>query len=322
MESNTSLKPQEVADMLKITRNMVYRMIRRGELQGYRVGNKVRVDLEDVEAYKKLNKKTKMSEMRSDVSPAAGEDEKMPLLHQEDCLIEKSDFVICGQDVILDVLTDFLMRHPHGVVPQRSYAGSYTGLCALYRDDVQVAAVHLWNGETGEYNLPYVKMLMPGVHAAVIRLASRRQGFCVIQGNPKSISKWEDLKRGGLTIANRQKGSATRILLDEHLKQLNIPENSLPGYRRELPTNLIAASIVARGGADVALCDEKTASQVQNVEFIPLQTEQFDLVMRQENLERQPFNAMLEIIRSSEFKEIISGIGGYDLTETGKMIEL
>jgi excisionase family DNA binding protein len=49
---NTAMTPQEVADYLKIAKNTVYELIKRGDLNGYKVGKKVRVDLKDVEEYK------------------------------------------------------------------------------------------------------------------------------------------------------------------------------------------------------------------------------------------------------------------------------
>jgi len=50
----TSLTSEEVAGILKIAKNTVYELIKRGELPAYRVGRKIRVDPADVEKYKKL----------------------------------------------------------------------------------------------------------------------------------------------------------------------------------------------------------------------------------------------------------------------------
>ncbi|RYD01622.1 hypothetical protein N752_29025 [Desulforamulus aquiferis] len=52
-----SLTPEEVAAKLKIAKNTVYELIKRGELPAYRVGRKIRVDLKDVENYKRQGKK-------------------------------------------------------------------------------------------------------------------------------------------------------------------------------------------------------------------------------------------------------------------------
>ena len=51
MKLQSSLTPVEVADLLKITKNTVYELIKRGELPSYKIGKKIRVDLVDVENY-------------------------------------------------------------------------------------------------------------------------------------------------------------------------------------------------------------------------------------------------------------------------------
>jgi len=51
------------------------------------------------------------------------------------------------------------------------------------------------------------------------------------------------------------------------------------GYENEALSNLAVASTVARGEADVAVGNEKVALQVQDVEFIPLQKERYELII-------------------------------------------
>ena len=42
--SDSAPNPQEVADILKISKNTVYELIKRGELNAYKVGNRFRID--------------------------------------------------------------------------------------------------------------------------------------------------------------------------------------------------------------------------------------------------------------------------------------
>ncbi|RCX21078.1 putative molybdopterin biosynthesis protein [Anaerobacterium chartisolvens] len=318
MEENTSLTPQEVADILKIAKNTVYELIKRGELNGYRVGKKVRVDLSDVEEYKNQTKTKKPQNKAPQEVPAASASRTNPLYYEEFPM--ERGFVICGQDVLLDILSRYLEQHPGGVRALRSYVGSYNGLYALYRGDVQVATAHIWDGDTGGYNIPYVRRMLPGTPCTIIHLTSRMQGFYVAKGNPKGISGWEDLKRPGITLINRERGSGTRILLDEHLRLLGIPGKSIKGYSRECLSHLAVASSVARGGADIAMGNEKAGLQVQGIDFIPLQKERYELVIKKEDMDKPPFEAIIEILRSHEFKMELSGIGGYDLSETGNIV--
>ncbi|HEX9060159.1 MAG TPA: helix-turn-helix transcriptional regulator [Clostridia bacterium] len=314
MMDNSALTPQEVADILKIAKNTVYEIIKRGELNSYRVGKKVRVDLKDVEEYKnstKSKKGTSRGEIQKPLKPNPLSLEEIP---------RGSGFVICGQDITLDIMSRYLQMHPDGVPALRSYIGSYNGLYSLYNGNVQVTAVHLWDGDTGQYNVPYVRRMLPGIPAVIIHLAVRIQGFYVANGNPKGIKGWEDLRRKDISIINREKGSGTRILLDEHLRKLGIPASTIKGYERESTSHLAIASTVARGGADVGMGNEKVGQQVKGVDFIPLQPERYDIVIKKEDINTPPFNAVIDVLRSSEFRMEIEGLGGYDLKDMGKIV--
>lgn len=313
MDDNSALTPQEVADILKIAKNTVYELIKRGELNAYRVGKKVRVDTKDVAEYKNRTKSIKSSIDRN----TASEHINQPL--QEDYQ-RSSSFVISGQDVLLDILTGYLQRHPKGVPALRSYVGSYNGLFALYQGNVQIATAHLWDGDSGKYNIPFARHMLPGVPTVIIHLACRLQGFYVQKGNPKDIKGWEDLKRSDLTIINREKGSGTRVLLDEYLRKMGIPSDKIKGYERESTSHLAIASTIGRGGADLGLGNEKSALQVKGIDFIPLQNERYEMIIKKEDIGKPPFEAVLEILRSREFKAELEDLGGYDLKELGKVV--
>jgi putative molybdopterin biosynthesis protein len=324
MGEDTALTPLEVSEILKISKNTVYELIKRGELNAYRVGKKVRVDMSDVEEYKNRTKSRGKSAAPK-VSSSIGEHSASlitpkisPAAPEE---VQKgTGFVICGQDIMLDILSRYLEAHPNGVQALRAYIGSYNGLYSLYHGNVSIATAHLWDGENDEYNVPYVKRMLPGVPAVLVNLAYRNQGFYVAKGNPKNIKGWQDLKRDDIVIVNREKGSGTRILLDEHLKKMKISPWSLKGYERECSSHLAVASAVARGGADAGLGNEKYGLQVKGVDFIPLKSERYDLIIKKEDLNKVQFQAVLEIINSEEFKLELEGIGGYDLGDIGKIM--
>lgn len=312
MYEDIALTPQEVADILKIAKNTVYDLIKRGELNSYRVGKKLRVDTKDVYEYKNRTKSIKNNAQSNFIQDKM---KHYPILNEE--MPQNSSFVICGQDVLLDILSRHLQLHPKGVHALRSYVGSYNGLYALYQGNVQIATSHLWDGDTGQYNVPFVRRMLPGVPAVIIHLACRLQGFYVAKGNPKGIKGWEDLKRKDIVLINREKGSGTRVLLDEHLRKLGISSRNIKGYDRESTSHLAIASTVARGDADIGIGNEKSALQVKGIDFIPLQIERYDMVIKKEDMDKAPFETVIEILRSREFKMELDGIGGYDLSETG-----
>ncbi len=319
MDQNSVLTTQEVADMLKIAKNTVYELIKRGELNSYKVGKKVRIDFKDVMEYKERTQTAPSSAKIGASFPSSPPQTYQGLTVNNNTT---APVILCGQDIILDLITRYLETGTGRFSVLRSFEGSYNGLYSLYHGSVHLTTVHLWDPESNQYNIPYVKRLLPGIPSVLVHLVSRYQGFYVPKGNPKGIQGWEDLKRNDITMINREKGSGTRILLDGHLKRLGINANTIPGYHRESTSHLAIASTVARGGADIGLGNEKSALQVSGIDFIPLQAEQLDIVFRKEDMDRPEFRAILNVINSKNFKQELSGLGGYILDRIGEIEEI
>lgn len=319
MKDGSSLTPEEVAAVLKIAKNTVYELIKRGELTAYRIGRKLRVDPQDVEAYKKKGKNVEMSStnMPAITAPSA-QQIKTPL--DEEHFSPSPRLIICGQDVLLDILARHLEHHPNGAFTLRRHVGSFTGLLALYQEKAHLVSAHLWDGDNDVYNLTYVRYILCGTPAVIIHLACRMQGFYVAKNNPKSITTWQDLIRPDVMFINREKGCGTRVLLDEQIRRLGIDRKQINGYEREENSHLAVASAVSRGEADVAMGNEKASLQVREIDFVPLQKERYELVMLKEDMNLPPFQAIIEILQSQEFKKEVQGLGDYDLTEMGNIV--
>ena len=312
MENKEALNAIEVAELLNITKNTVYELVKRGEIPAYKVGKKLRIDKSDVKEYidnqkhKKLVSKSKVKKINE-----AETDDKD----------DKDDsIVLTGQDIILDILANLIQTEGYRVL--RSNMGSYRGLHSLYMDEVTLCTSHMWDGDSDTYNEPYVKTIVPGTSCVIINLAYRIQGFYVKKGNPKKITKWEDIAKDGIRLINREKGAGTRVLLDEKIKKLGISVKMIAGYDNEETSHLSIASAVARGDADVGIGTEKVALQVGAVDFIPMQKERYDLVIKKEKLADEKYARILEIVNSSQFKKEIDGLGGYDTKDTGKIMAI
>jgi len=308
LTDSISYTPEEVAKILKISRFTVYELIKRGELTAYRIGRKVRVEPADLEQYKlkakgcpKVTSSTEARSVEKHFSPEEG-------------------LIICGQDIVLDSLTRHLERKMPQVRFLRSYIGSMDGLSALYKGTVNVASAHLWDGDLDQYNIPFVRHLLPGQRVAIFNLVYRMAGFYVAKGNPKGITDWKHLSRDDVRLINREKGSGARVLLDEKMRQLGIDFRSVAGYDTEETSHLAVASRVARGEADVSVGIEKAALQVKDLEFIPLSKERYDLVIRKEDLNKAHFQLFLDVLASRDFRKEVEGMGGYDVSQMGELI--
>lgn len=300
MRNDEALTVDEVAAILQVSRNTVYTLKDKGEIKSYKVGRKLRFTYADVQSYISQSKST-------------GHNRRYDALGGEN-----QQFVICGQDIILDVLSNYIAQT--GIESLRSYIGSYDALTDLYKDKVQVASSHLWDGDTNEYNLPYVKKLLPSIPTVIINLTYRMQGFYVARGNPMNIETWEDLTKPGIRLVNREKGAGSRVLLDEHVRLLGVRPSSIEGYDVETQSHIAVASMVARGRGDVAVGSEKVAKQVEGIDFVPLQKERYDLVVKQENFDSRPVRTMMSILESGVLREEFAILGGYDTSDMGRIM--
>jgi len=235
----------------------------------------------------------------------------------EDSLRKADVFYIAGSnDLALDLLVQQVKRGQPQTAIQVTHTGSLGGLIALQEGSAHLAGIHLLDGETGQYNYPYVKHILPGRELAIVHLACRVQGLMVARGNPKDIRGFEDLVRPGVRFANRQSGSGTRVLLDLELAQRGISPAGIAGYDRELDTHLAVAGSIARGEADAGLGLEAAAS-TSGLDFQPLLWERYDMVIPAENYRSNLLAPLLRILSSDAFKRLVDAAGGYDTSETG-----
>ncbi|WP_141504899.1 helix-turn-helix transcriptional regulator [Paenibacillus luteus] len=313
MSSDISYTTEEIAKLLKISKLTVYDLIKKGELASYRVGKQMRVDPADLEAYKRRAKGMQSHER----SPQSG-----PTAAYQAVASHKGPHpvVITGQDLSLDILAKHMEKNIPGIRPLRAYVGSLDSLISMYRGESDIVSTHLLDGDTGEYNLPYIRKLLVGSSYLVVNLLSRNAGLYVKQGNPLALTSWKDLGRQGLRLANREKGSGARVLLDEQLRLHGISANKLAGYELEQNNHIGVASKVASGEADVGVGIEKAAAIVGQIDFIPLIQERYDLVMLKTEQNQAWLASLLYILQSDAFKSELQNIAGYDLSLTGKIL--
>ena len=201
---------------------------------------------------------------------------------------------------------------------QLSFTGSLGGLMALAGGEAHLAGCHLWDEQSGTYNEPFVRRILPGKRVAVLTLAHRRLGLITGCGNPLAIQSLADLTRPGLRFVNSQTGSGTRVWIDGNLRKTGILPAQIRGYDCERMTHFEVAALVAEGGADVGFGLE-TAAQSYGLDFIHLVRERYDLVIPQGNIDTSSIERLAEWLRTGEVRQSISNLGGYDIEETGSL---
>lgn len=315
MTADISYTTEEIAKLLKISKLTVYDLIKKGDLPAYRVGKQMRVDASDLEAYKKRAKGDMIAIPKADIA------EFTPLpTSSGTSSASKNTLVITGQDVSLDILAKHIEKKIPDKRPLRSYVGSLDSLIAMYRGETDIVSTHLLDGDTGEYNIPYVRKILIGSSYVVINLVSRSAGLYVKQGNPKKIHGWPDLNQKGLRLINREKGSGARVLLDEQLRLHGFSYRDLIGYEHEESNHMGVAGKVALGEGDFGVGIEKAASMVGGVDFIPLIQERVDLIMLKKPENLAWIERIKEVLQSEVFHNELRPIQGYNLSQTGRIL--
>jgi molybdopterin molybdotransferase/putative molybdopterin biosynthesis protein len=196
--------------------------------------------------------------------------------------------------------------------------GSMAALHALQRGEVHVAGLHLFDPLSGESNLPFLKRALKGAAYDIVTFATWEEGFLVRPGNPKSIRTVADLAEPSVTLINREEGSGARLLLDQRLRAAGLDRIQMHGYDKVVPSHFEVARTIAGNQADVGV-GIRSAAQLFGLDFVPLQSARYDLVVPKAYLRTHPTLANLfDAITSRPFRTEIEALGGYDTRETGK----
>jgi putative molybdopterin biosynthesis protein len=199
------------------------------------------------------------------------------------------------------------------------FSGSLGGLMALAQGEADIAGCHLWDQASDSYNAVFVQHLLPGRPAALLTLAHRRLGLITPSVNPQGIASLADLTRPGLRFINRQRGSGTRVWLDAQLHQAGVDAAAIIGYGEEVATHSAVAEAVAVGQADVGLGIE-AAALAHGLGFTPLASERYDLAIPAALWAQPAVQALAEWLGSDAAKAAIDALGGYDTSETGRVV--
>jgi len=233
--------------------------------------------------------------------------------------IENTIVITGSHDNTLDILTDQIKGVSSDISISSSHVGSMGGLMAIKKGSCHMAGSHLLDPLDGSYNISYIEKYLPGQKVWVINLVMRDQGLIVPKTNPKNIQSIEDLRNKELQFINRQPGSGTRILFDYKLKTLGIPIHDIQGYENDEYTHMSVAVSVLSGRADAGL-GIQAAAQALDLDFIPVITEEYDLIIPDRFYKTRKIQTLLDVIGTKQFQDRILSMGGYGIKNTGKII--
>jgi putative molybdopterin biosynthesis protein len=90
------------------------------------------------------------------------------------------------------------------------------------------------------------------------------------------------------------------------------------GYDRDEFTHMAVAVDVLSAAADCGM-GILAAAKALNLDFVPIEEEQYDLIVPSAILDQPNVQAVLETIQSRHFRERVTALGGYDASKSGQL---
>jgi putative molybdopterin biosynthesis protein len=197
--------------------------------------------------------------------------------------LEPADLVVIGSHCTgLDLIARALTREGFSV--KVLAVGSQAGLEAARRGECDIAPIHLLDPESGAYNRPF---LSAGLE--LVRGYTRMQGVVTRSDENRTID--EILADPTLRMVNRNRGSGTRILIDQLLGPRR-PD----GYAYEPRSHYAVAAAVAQRRADWGVTIE-TVARGAGLRLQHLRNESYDFVVPSPRRDRPAVQAFRRLLQ-------------------------
>ncbi len=185
-----------------------------------------------------------------------------------------------------------------GFTTKSLYVGSMAGLEAAKRGECDVAGIHLLDPKSSEYNTPWIDDTIQ-----LIQGYPREQGF-VFRTNDTRFSKTKSLDENlaaaladpTCAMVNRNRGSGTRVIIDQLLQ-----DNRPPGHSIETRSHNAVCAAIKQTRADWGIAIRPVSADY-GLSFVPVRDEQYDFVIPTHRRSRRAVVALVEIIKSFDGK--------------------
>jgi molybdate-binding protein len=191
------------------------------------------------------------------------------------------------------------------------WRGSEEALAALGRGECELAGFHIPEDWPVARVENWLGLRLDAATHVCLPVMRRRQGLIVARGNPHRLAGLGDLARRGLRMVNRQRGSATRALIDELLAASRVRPEAIAGYQHEEFTHEAVAAEVATGQADAGFGIEAAAVRY-DLGFVPLLTERYGFAMTRAIAASPEGRDFLARLHGNTFRQRLLAMPGYE----------
>jgi len=206
-----------------------------------------------------------------------------------------------------------------GLTLDVSFMGSLNALREFDEGRADVAGFHVpLDGRRAWDRTPF-RQALNSRRDRLVRFVDRDQGLILPRGNPARVRRLSDVAASGLRFINRQRGSGTRLLIDQIVADEHIDPAKLDGA--EEFTHPAVAATVASGGADAGF-GLRAAAAEYGLAFVPLVRERYFLAVHAKELESPGLGRLVAVLRGAEFARMARCFAGYKVVAAGSVATL
>jgi molybdate-binding protein len=196
-----------------------------------------------------------------------------------------------------------------------SFDGSIDGLNRFRANQGMASGLHIYDNHLNEWNVSIVKKNLDKHHVVLMEWAKRDRGLIFKDDGRSKKSCINDFL--GKRMVTRQNGSGSENYLKFFLKNKNLDFSDFTSTETAFTEN-DAVMLILTGQADLTLGLASEAEKY-SLQFIPIVTERFDLVINRKSWFEKPFQKLINFCKTQEFSDMASKLRGYNIKNLGKI---
>ena len=174
---------------------------------------------------------------------------------------------------------------------------------------VHAAGIHLSRVDEGQGNAALLRARTSRQDLQLLRVAQWEEGLAV--SSDAAVSSLRQAKKESLRWVGRLPGAGARRYQDEILENRRPPQRTGRDHRA-------VAEAIRNQWADAGIC-LRLASEDANLRFFSICEDQYDLCFPQRMAADPRIAALVQTVRSMEYRQLISQLPGYRSADAGEV---
>ena len=276
----------ELAEFLRIKPRKVYDLISKGDIPHSRVMGKLLFSKKEISKW------------------ISGEDINITNLK------DIPDVLLGSHDPLLELA----VKHSKSGIAM-SFDGSTQGIDRFKLNQGIASGLHLYDHDLQSWNVSIIKNQLNTKQVVLMEWAKRQRGL-IFKYSKNNIKKSVKDFRGKILV-RRQPGSGADNYLQHLLKNEELSFDDFINSDLAYSEN-DAVSLILSNQADVSF-GLKSEAKKFDLDFIPIVTERFDLIVYRKYWFESSFQTLLNFCKTKKFVKLASTFEGYNIDNLGKI---